>query len=147
MIRFSKKVEYAILALQFLSNKEGGFATAKEMSDTLNVPYEFLSKLLQTLMKKGLIVSNQGVKGGYKLSRPAQEIAVDEVFRALDEDKGVVECYGDHNEHGDCSRKEICNIRTPMGIIQGKINDIFKQTTIANLNGEKYIQLEKNIIK
>ncbi|HOK14829.1 MAG TPA: Rrf2 family transcriptional regulator [Candidatus Kapabacteria bacterium] len=131
MIKLSKKVEYAILALQYIAENSSKTNTAKEIAENLTLPYEFLSKLLQTLMKKGLLVSQLGVKGGYKLAKQISEITVEELMNALDERSNIVDCAdGDSN---CCSRTEICDIRSPIMNLQEQINNIFKNTTIANL--------------
>lgn len=134
MLRLSKKIEYAILALQFISNKNDKLATAKEISDSLEIPFEFLSKSLQTLMKKGILESQQGVRGGYLLARNADEITIQEVIFALEDKNGIVGCT--HiGEEDNCERIEICTLKNPMTHLQNKINSIFKQTTIAQLSG------------
>ncbi|MBK9226265.1 MAG: Rrf2 family transcriptional regulator [Ignavibacteria bacterium] len=49
MIRFSKKVEYALMALKFISASNPRLVTAREISDKVNIPYDLLSKILQRL--------------------------------------------------------------------------------------------------
>lgn len=134
MFKFSKKIEYAILAMQFLAKNETELVSAKEMSDKLNIPYEFLSKTLQKLMKSSLIESQQGTKGGYQLSKNSKQITVEEVILAMDEKPGIVDCLNNGEvKHENCSRSGECSIKTPMFHIQGKINEIFKTTTINDL--------------
>ncbi len=132
MFRLSKKVEYALLSLQFLAMRDGRLATAKEMSEQLNISFEFLSKTLQTLMKHGLIRSQQGIKGGYVLAKGPEEISISHVVAALDSSPRIVECVND-NDKDDCLRADDCTIRHPMKIIQKKIEDIFDSTTISEL--------------
>ncbi len=131
MIKLSKKVEYAIMALQYISENSSKTNTAKEIAEKLSLPYDFLSKLLQTLMKKGLLVSQLGVKGGYMLVKQINEITVEDLMNALDERSRIVECAD--NDGSCCSRTEICDIRSPIMNLQEQINNIFKNTTIANL--------------
>ncbi len=138
MFKLSKKVEYAIIALQYLASKPNELVTAKELAEQLEVPYEFLSKSLQTLMKKGIIDSFQGIKGGYQLTRDIDSITIDEVISALDEKSSIVECFK-HNSASNCQREEICTIKQPMAQIQMQINQIFKNTTIAQLSDENII--------
>ena len=49
MIRISKKLEYALMALKFISNSKLKLVTAREISDKSNIPYDLLSKILQKL--------------------------------------------------------------------------------------------------
>jgi len=142
MLRLSKKVEYAIIALQYLASKQNELVTAKEIAEQLDVPFEFLSKSLQTLMKKGIIDSLQGIKGGYQLTREVDSITINEVILALDEKSSIVECFHNNSEI-NCNRADICTIKHPMAQIQKQINMIFKNTTLAQLSDEKNILTEK----
>lgn len=135
MLKLSKKVEYAIIALQYIAENDNKPITAKEIAQKLSLPYEFLSKLLQTLMKKGLLSSQLGVKGGYVLEKPVELISIEELMNALDERANIVECYDE--DTNCCSRTEICDIRSPIKTIQEQINQILKNTTIANLKNNK----------
>jgi len=139
MLKLSKKVEYGILALQYLADREGKLITAKEVAEDLNISFEFLSKTLQTLMKKGLINSQQGIKGGYFLSQDAKAITLSDIVASLESKPRLVDCatiHGKDSIHENCERLENCTIRTPLMAIQDKIDEIFKTTTLADLRSE-----------
>jgi Rrf2 family protein len=138
MLKLSKKVEYVIIALQYIAENDNKPTTAKEIAQNLSLPHEFLSKLLQTLMKKGLLVSQLGVKGGYVLEKPLDQISIEELMNALDERANIVECYDE--ETNCCSRIAICDIRSPIKAIQEQINQILKNTTVANLKNSKNVR-------
>lgn len=146
MFRLSKKIEYSVLALQYMANKGDKLVTAKEMSERLNISFEFLSKVLQKLMKKGLVESYQGIKGGYQLTKPAEKIAINDVIIALDETPAIVECLKSGvNTDETCGRVDDCTLRDPMIEIQKQINKIFRKTTIAGLNGKSINEFHKGI--
>ncbi len=132
MLKLSKKVEYSLLALQLLAQNCDKKLSAKEISETLNISFEFLSKLLQTLMKKGLVSSYQGIRGGYTLQKSAEEISIADVINALDDMPAVVDCLRDDDYCG-CDRIENCTIRLPMQKIQKEIDTMFSRTSIAHL--------------
>lgn len=54
------------------------------VAERRDIPVQFLEQLFSTLRRSGLLVSQRGVKGGYQLARPAEEITVLEVVQALD---------------------------------------------------------------
>jgi Rrf2 family cysteine metabolism transcriptional repressor len=56
----------------------------KELAERRDIPEQFLEQLFSTLRRAGLLTSHRGVKGGYTLARPAEEINVLEVVQALD---------------------------------------------------------------
>src|SRR5207245_3019656 len=70
MLKLSKKTDYALMAVQYMSS--GGadrVVNTKEIAEEYNIPVELLAKVLQKLGKKGLIVSQNGPKGGYVLAK------------------------------------------------------------------------------
>ncbi len=56
----------------------------KELAERRDIPEQFLEQLFSTLRRAGLLTSHRGMKGGYTLARPADEINVLEVVQALD---------------------------------------------------------------
>jgi Rrf2 family protein len=136
MFRLSKKTEYAILAMQYLASRKSSLVSAKEISAALDISFEFLSKSLQALMKAGLVKSQQGIRGGYYLTRNPEDITLMNVTDALNEKTSVVECQEGEE---DCDRVEYCTLRSPMNVIQMKIDGIFKQMTISDLLKESML--------
>jgi Rrf2 family protein len=133
MFRLSKKVEYGILSLQYLADREGMTVPVKEIAVNLTLSFEFLSKTMQILMKKNLIHSQQGIKGGYTLSKPAKNISLNDIVYALDSSPKLVECMEHGEGHENCERLESCSIRSPLVTIQQKIDELFQNTTLADL--------------
>jgi Rrf2 family protein len=131
MFRLSKKVEYAILAMQYMASHKNEILSAKEIAQALDISFEFLSKAMQTLMKEGFVKSLQGIKGGYNLAKTPNEITIMEILHAFKENIGIVECLSYGVE--DCSRTANCNIKNPMLKLQHRVNYIFQKTTIADL--------------
>lgn len=147
MLKLSKKVEYAILAIQYLAENPGDKLNAKEIAQKLNLPYGFLSKTMQSLMKSGLVNSIQGVKGGYILSEPAENISLLDIVNATDEKIAIVDCILLSNDI--CERNDYCTIKSPMYKIQKIIEGIFANTTLSDLinNEKKYNYLNGYSIK
>lgn len=132
MLKISKKVEYGILAVQYISVYGDDVVSVKEISTKLNLSNEFLSKIMQTLKKKSIIQSVQGINGGYKLTPRDTELNVMDIILAFDEKIALVDCI--HKDFVYCSKEENCPIKNPMQILQDKIENIFLTTTISELN-------------
>lgn len=137
MLKLSKKTEYAILALHYIASQKKGKQTrlvsAKEMSELLNIPFDFLAKTLQTLMKAGLIKSVQGIKGGYELMKPANKITLSNILESVEGKQAIVTCFKNELDQ-TCNRVPECTIRKQMTRIQKKINNILESTTIDELS-------------
>lgn len=145
MLKLSKKAEYAILAMQYLAENPGEKLNAKEIALRLDLSFEFLSKTMQALNKCGLVESQQGVKGGYKLSKESKDISLMEIINATDEKIGIVDCLNANED--DCMRNDSCLIKNPMHKIQKLIDNIFVGTSLndlANGNLEKFAMKRKH---
>ena len=84
-MQVSARVDYGTRALAELASRpEGTLVTSEELAELQGLPVKFLEGILTQLRRAGLVVSKRGVDGGYRLSRPADQIVVADVFRALD---------------------------------------------------------------
>ncbi|HSI81407.1 MAG TPA: Rrf2 family transcriptional regulator [Solirubrobacterales bacterium] len=84
MISVTSKSRYAVLALSELARSGGRPVPTAQVAERREMPVQFLEQLFATLRRDGLLQSHRGVKGGYTLARPADEITVLEVVQALD---------------------------------------------------------------
>ena len=85
MLRFTKRADYGLMAIHYIAMHDGlGAISAKRIAEESGIPQELLAKILQRLAKQRLIVSQNGPKGGYVLTRRPAEISVGEVIRALE---------------------------------------------------------------
>ena len=134
MIKISKSVEYSLLALKFIAEKQGKESvSSRRISEELNIPYELLSKLLQKLVKKNIIKSQQGKFGGYKLLVSSDRLTVLTIINALDENVQLTNCTFENATHDDCSRIDDCCIKTPFWNLQNRINIMFNEITLLEL--------------
>jgi Rrf2 family transcriptional regulator, iron-sulfur cluster assembly transcription factor len=81
---FSRPCEYAIRALTSLAVAPGGAARAEEIAQAEGIPLPILSKVLQDLVRKGLLVSRRGPGGGFRLARRLDLITLRDVVAAID---------------------------------------------------------------
>ncbi|HRI86564.1 MAG TPA: Rrf2 family transcriptional regulator [Ignavibacteria bacterium] len=131
MIRISKKVEYALMALKFISQSDNKLVTAREISDTKKIPYDLLSKILQKLKNENILLSNQGTNGGYSLNKRTDEIYLYNLMNMLDGDIAVAECMYETKEK-DCSLEDSCSIKSEVAKLQKEVEDLFKNKTISD---------------
>jgi Rrf2 family protein len=82
-VHIPAKVDYGMRALLELAVVDGP-ATGETLASAQGLPPKFLAAILNDLRRTGLVSSQRGMEGGYRLSRPASEITVADVMRALD---------------------------------------------------------------
>ncbi|HMS64996.1 MAG TPA: Rrf2 family transcriptional regulator [Ignavibacteria bacterium] len=130
MIRISKKVEYALMALKYISNSDQKVVTAREISDKSKIPYDLLSKILQKLKNDNILISNQGTNGGYSMNKKPDEIPIFELMTVIDGDTAIAECLQDINN--DCTMTENCTIKMPVAQLQKEVEELFKRKNISD---------------
>ena len=131
MLRLSKKADYALMAMKHLALKSGASSTsAREIAEQYDIPLELMAKVLQRLVRTGLLVSTQGTRGGYTLSRPATLISVTDVIQAIDGPFTVTACS---SENSDCEQYNKCSIRDPLWQIRERIVAALSTVTIAEI--------------
>ena len=84
MISVTSKSRYAVVALAELARSGEAPVPIAQIAERRAMPVQFLEQLFSTLRRDGLLHSQRGVKGGYTLARPPEEITVLEVVQALD---------------------------------------------------------------
>ena len=131
MLRLSKKADYALMAMKHLAEKGGAPSTsAREIAEQYDIPIELMAKVLQRLVRTGLLVSTQGTRGGYILSRAAATISVADVIQAIEGPFTVTACSTEKN---DCEQYGKCNIRDPLWQIRERIVAALGTVTIAEM--------------
>jgi Rrf2 family protein len=133
MLQLSKKVEYGLMALRHMAmNPHGQVFTAKEIAAKYDISYELLAKVLQKLTKSGVVISTQGMHGGYSLVKKPNELQVSSIISVIDEEKPTIaECYAEGGE--DCSIFNACTIRKPLGKMQHNLNLLLENTTLEQI--------------
>ena len=137
MLRFSKKADYALIAMKHMAvrgdSAAPGSSSAREIAGLYDIPIELLAKVLQRLVSRGLLASQQGTRGGYQLARPPARISVADVIQAIDGPVTVTACS---SEEGNCDQFEKCNVRDPLWRVRERILSALGECTIAELAAE-----------
>ena len=110
----------------------------KAIADAEGLPLAYLEQVVARLRRAGLVMSARGAHGGYWLSRPADEIAMDEVVQALEGSIAPMECFvSDHTERVLCSHEPDagrgCATKLLWTRVQGGIIRSLQATTLAEL--------------
>ena len=137
MLRLSKKADYALIAMKHLAQKAGAPSTsAREIAEQYDIPIELLAKVLQRLVRTGLLASTQGTRGGYTLSRAPKSISVADVIQAIDGPFTVTACSSDNN---DCEQYSKCSVRDPLWQIRERIVAALGTVTLSEMAADQEI--------
>ena len=131
MLRLSKKADYALIAMKHLALRGNrGSSSAREIAALYDIPIELMAKVLQRLVQRGLLVSQQGPRGGYQLARVPAQITVADVIQAIEGPVMVTACSTDE---GPCEQFSKCNVRDPLYRVRDRILAALGECTIAEL--------------
>jgi len=133
MLRLSKKADYALMAMKHLALRgDRGSSSAREIAEQYDIPIELLAKVLQRLVRRGLLSSQQGTRGGYQLARRPIQISVADVIQAIDGPVTVTACSSEEGI-GTCEQFAKCNVRDPLWRVRERILAALGECTIAEL--------------
>lgn len=108
MLRLSKMADYGTVVMTTMIRDPERSRSAAEIASAIHVPVPTVSKILKILARGGLLISMRGAKGGYLLSRPAEEISLVDIIYAMDGPIGMTECSV---TPGLCAQEAGCVVR------------------------------------
>ena len=132
IMQVSRKIDYALRAVIHLADAEAAarICSVGEISSKERIPRQFLEKIVQELIHKGLVRSRRGPRGGYVLARPADKLTFRDVIEAVEGPIALNNCTGDH---ADCSLIGACGMERIWREGQRRVMDLFESTTIASV--------------
>ena len=92
MIRLAKLTDYALVLLASFSREGDSVRAARDLAQATRLPLPTVSKILKALTRGGLVESLRGIKGGYRLARPASDISVADVIATMEGPIGLTDC-------------------------------------------------------
>ena len=130
-LQLTRGAEYAVRAMTYLATfPEGHVVSLHEIGEAQDIPESFLAKILQSLVRGGLAVSQRGAHGGFALARPASRITMQEVIEAVDGPVAVNQCVLSPE---DCARSASCSTHHAWMRAQGQLMDVLGTVTLASL--------------
>jgi Rrf2 family protein len=131
MLRLSKKADYALIAMKHLAVRGiDGSSSAREIAEQYGIPIELLAKVLQRLVRGGLLASHQGTRGGYHLARRPEWISLADVIQAIDGPVTVTACSSKDER---CDQFAKCNVRDPLWRVRERILAALGECSVADL--------------
>src|SRR3954453_6984061 len=130
-MRVSAKSDYALRALiELAGRKDGGPVSAEELGRAQDIPHGFLQAILADLRRAGVVMSQRGQSGGWRMGRPAEDVSVADVIRAVD--GPLVSVYGLRPEA--VSYNETAPGLQPVWTrARRSLRDVFEQVSIQQL--------------
>ena len=128
MLKITRTVEYALIAIRHMNNKNS-LCSSREISSSYNIPHEIMAKILQRLCKIGYLNAIKGSQGGYYLNIKIDKINLIEFIENIEGPIGIVQCSTDNN----CNLIEICNIKAPIHKINNNIRKVLSKVSLHDV--------------
>ena len=130
-LRISRKIEYGLRAMVFLASCPlDEVVPFREIARRMDVPEEFLAKILKTLVARKLVVSRRGSRGGYSLFKSATQISFLDVIEAVEGPVVVNVCQEDHDA---CKLSRSCTMYGVWKLGQERMLEVYRNTALASL--------------
>jgi len=138
-----QNTDYALRVMVHLARSDtNGCISARTLAKEQEISYQFACKILQQLHEAKLVESTMGPRGGYRLSRPAEEITMRHVIEAVQVPVNLNRCM---KGLATCPRQPICPVAEKLAVLQGQIENYLEGITLAQLtaDGQPGRKLEK----
>jgi len=130
MFRLSKRADYGLMAVNHLARRAEGACSARDIASAYAIPAGLMAKVLQRLVRKGLLRSQHGSNGGYALARPAAFITALDVISAIDGPVMITAC---RTERGECSQSPACTVKEPLHRVNERIVNALGSLSMAEM--------------
>lgn len=128
---YSRSAEYAIRAFVYLADVPAGkYGMVKQIAERCEIPAHFLAKILQQLVRQGLLRSSKGPTGGFCLRKPASEISMLQIVSAIDGLEDYRRCIGGLSE---CTDEARCGMHDSWKALRSRIIGYLEGTSVADL--------------
>ena len=131
MIRLSRLADYGVVLACQMAVKAGRCHNAFDLAAATGLPAPTVSKLLAAMARAGVLVSQRGAKGGYRLARGPEAITAADIVTAVDGPIALTVCI----EHGAgaCDVESLCPTRSGWRRINDAVRDAMKSVSLAEL--------------
>ncbi|MBX3445057.1 MAG: Rrf2 family transcriptional regulator [Planctomyces sp.] len=125
----TQTVEYALRAVAYLGQQAPSARTTQQIADATRVPRPYLSKVLQSLVRSGVLQSQRGVGGGISLARAPEELTILEVVNSVEPIQRIRTCPLGLASHG----VHLCPLHRRLDNAMASVEEAFSRTTLAEV--------------
>lgn len=131
MIRLGKLTDYGLVLMSQIARSRTELHTARDLATQCRLPLPTVSKILKTLLQRGLLASHRGMRGGYTLARDPQLISIAGIIAALEGPLALTECSIDIA--GLCDLESSCPIKDNQRLINQVIHGALDKVMLSDL--------------
>jgi Rrf2 family protein len=143
MNKINRKLEYALMALKYMSQKiPGELTSAKEVSDFFRTPFDATARVMQQMAQKsGILRAEYGASGGYQITKDLAKISIHDLVEIIEGPTALVKCL--HKEI-PCEIQGTCNIVSPIASLNQRLTEFYKGVSLKELLVENVSSAKKS---
>lgn len=126
----TRETDYAVRTVLYLARNRSRLVSVSEIAEAMQIPKSFLAKLLQRLVKHGLLISSRGVKGGFQLAKKTSAITLLDIMEVMQGPAGINVCAIDSAR---CNLSSTCAVHPVWVDIRKEVERRLGRVTIARL--------------
>ncbi|GAB2504008.1 SUF system Fe-S cluster assembly regulator [Pseudoxanthomonas sangjuensis] len=130
MLRVTKLTDYATVVLTVLAARPGEVLSATDLAEHSGLEAPTVAKVLKPLAQAGLVEGRRGVHGGYRLSRPAEQVSLIEIVEAMEGPLAMTECS---QTDSHCGIAHQCGARANWRLINDVVADALRGVTLQQM--------------
>ena len=131
VLRISRKIDYGLRAMIYLASlPEDAVVPFREVARQMDIPEDFLAKILKTLVDTGLVRSTRGPHGGYALARKSSEVSFLDVIEAVEGPVALNTCLDGEDA---CGHSPVCTMTAVWKLGQERMLDVYRQAKLSEL--------------
>ena len=131
MMRLAKVTDYGIVLLTHFARDDQHGWSARALSEAATLPLPVVSKILKALVHHGILVSERGSRGGYRLARHPEHVSVADIICALDGPIALTDCSD--LVGGGCTLERLCPARSNLQKINRAVRDALAGLSLARM--------------
>lgn len=130
MMKLSRLTDYAAVVMAQIARHPEQAHAATDLAEAVQLPHPTVSKTLKMLVRAGLLVSQRGAQGGYRLARAASQITASDIITAIEGPVAMTECS---HVDGDCDLLPTCGVADNWQRVSLAIRTLLDSVTLAHL--------------
>ena len=131
MNRLNRKVEYSLMALKHMAQKQPGqLTTAKEVADSYHAPFDATARVMQLMAQNGLLKVELGAFGGYQITKDLSKVTMLDLIQLVQGPTKIAKCI---SKDEPCEIQPMCNIMSPVTNLNTRLNEFYQNLSLKEL--------------
>jgi Rrf2 family transcriptional regulator, nitric oxide-sensitive transcriptional repressor len=134
----SQTAEYALRAAVHIASHPEERQTTRDIASAMDIPADYLAKVMQALVRAGVVTAVRGKSGGFQLARPGRETTVFDIVNAVDPLRRIESCPLHLPQHAN----RLCPLHSKLDQAAAMLEREFRNTCVADLAEPGVVQVK-----